>query len=776
MNKILFDLHFLYVFFDDILCHSRTRREQLAYLEMLFARLDKYGLIFNFEKSIFGKKELLFLGHQITPLGYLPSPTKTDAIKQIQPPKTVTELKGFLATINFYRDFIANAMEVQQHLFPLAPGNKAKDKTPVQWNKKALEMFGIAKNQLASAASLAYPIENAHLLLFTDASNTSAGGALQQLVNGKIQPLGFFSQAFTPAERNYSTYDRELTAIYLSVKHFLYMLEGRDFTIFTDHQPLVHAFEQKSEKATPRQARHLDFIGQFSTDIRHVVGVENVVADMLSRINSISSSPTKQNIIDYSELQRQQEIDDEIAELLSDQSKHSLIIKRISMSNSNILIWCDISMPNANPRPIIPKCMRDSIITAVHNISHLGIKATHASVRHRFIWPKLTRKQIAMVVRPCVPCQLSKVNRHTNSPFASYAPPSERFEHLNMDIIGPLPTNNNMRYCLTIIDRFTRWPEVIPMEDMTAPVVAQAIVREWISRFGTPLRITVDQGRQFESSLFHELNTLLGTQHLRTTSYHPQSNGIIERLHRTLKASIMSIDSDTWTTKLPLIMLGLRCAVKPDIGATAAEMVYGKQLRLPGEFFCNTDTILQSDFVQRLRDQMRSLRPTQTAHHNSEPHFVHKDLMSASHVFVRVGRIRTALVQPYEGPYKVLQAGQKVFKIEINKKHVYISVDRLKPAYLCPTDIESETQPASAIINQHLEQPLSPSTSTSTVSDSQSDQPSAVPHTNIEHSPEDARTDIPTSIPTTNTTAGRGIEKTTTTRFGRKTKFPDWFK
>lgn len=198
------------------------------------------------------------------------------------------------------------------------------------------------------------------------------------------------------------------------------------------------------------------------------------------------------------------------------------------------------------------------------------------------------------------------------------------------------------------------------MEDMTAPTVAKTIVREWVSRFGVPLKITVDQGRQFESQLFHELNQLLSTQHLRTTSYHPQANGAIERFHRTLKASIMAHESTDWVNKLPLILLDLRCALKPDIEATAAEMVYGCPLKLPGEFFVNSSIQPQSQFVAALREQMRQLRPTQTAHHHKATHFVHPELSHAFHVFVRVDRIRTALVRPYEGPYKVVLAGPKI--------------------------------------------------------------------------------------------------------------------
>lgn len=99
----------------------------------------------------------------------------------------------------------------------------------------------------------------------------------------QIEPLAFFSQKLNDAQRKYSTYDRELLAMYESVKYFRHMLEGRSFIIYTDHKPLIFAFKQKESKASPRQAMQLDFIGQFTTDIRHITGTENIAADAQDR-------------------------------------------------------------------------------------------------------------------------------------------------------------------------------------------------------------------------------------------------------------------------------------------------------------------------------------------------------------------------------------------------------------------------------------------------------------------------------------------------------------
>jgi cleavage and polyadenylation specificity factor subunit 1 len=115
------------------------------------------------------------------------------------------------------------------------------------------------------------------------------GAVLQPRVQNAWQPLAFFSRKLSPAQQKYSAYDRELLAIYEAVKHFRHMLEARHFIIFTDHKPLTYAFEQKRDKCSPRQFNHLDYISQFTTDIRHIPGQHNVVADALSRVEAISA-------------------------------------------------------------------------------------------------------------------------------------------------------------------------------------------------------------------------------------------------------------------------------------------------------------------------------------------------------------------------------------------------------------------------------------------------------------------------------------------------------
>uniref|UniRef100_A0A1X7V2K0 Integrase catalytic domain-containing protein n=1 Tax=Amphimedon queenslandica TaxID=400682 RepID=A0A1X7V2K0_AMPQE len=196
---------------------------------------------------------------------------------------------------------------------------------------------------------------------------------------------------------------------------------------------------------------------------------------------------------------------------------------------------------------------------------------------------------------------------------------------------GPTFLQEGHRYLLTCIDRFTRWPEAFPLPDISAPSVAQALVSGWISRFGVLSIITTDTGGQFESSLWTQLMAMLGTVWCRTTSYHPQANGLVERFQRQLKAALKTHAGTSWTESLPLVLLGLRTALKGDLQCTAAELFYGMSLRLPGEFFSPSAAPVAT-YITRLKQYMRTLYAVPTRTHSSHTSFIDNSLFSTSHV------------------------------------------------------------------------------------------------------------------------------------------------
>ena len=291
-------------------------------------------------------------------------------------------------------------------------------------------------------------------------------------------------------------------------------------------------------------------------------------------------------------------------------SSSSLTLKAIPIPTVNLTIWCDTS--TGVPRPFVPATPRQAVFDSLHSLSHPGIRATQRLITARYVWPHIN-SDVRTWTRSCLQCQRSKVQRHTITPLSTIATPDARFNQIHLDFVGPLPPSGVFRYLLTCIDRFTRWPEAIPIADITADTVAHAF-----TRFGVPSTVMTDRGSQFESSLWEKLMQLLGTKRLRTTAYHPISNGLIERFHRQLKASLKAHPTPTnWIDSLPMVLLGIRTALKDDIQCTTAELVYGTTLRLPGEFLdCsqNDNIVDPLSYVAQLKTAMQQL---------NHPRFVH---------------------------------------------------------------------------------------------------------------------------------------------------------
>ncbi len=194
-----------------------------------------------------------------------------------------------------------------------------------------------------------------------------------------------------------------MLAIYLAIRHFRHLLEGRDFQVHTDHKPLTYALKAKPDRYSPREVRHLDYISQFTSDIRYVRGSDNIVADALSRpdVNTLTSD------IDLKKLADLQTQDDSITEL---RKSSSLQLRDAPLPASPGSILCDWS--TGTPRPVVPQSYRKVVFEHFHAFSHPGIRAGRKLISARFVWPKMNA-DIALWTRQCLPCQKNKVQRHT---------------------------------------------------------------------------------------------------------------------------------------------------------------------------------------------------------------------------------------------------------------------------------------------------------------------------------------------------------------------------
>ncbi|GFX50311.1 transposon Ty3-G Gag-Pol polyprotein [Trichonephila clavipes] len=216
-----------------------------------------------------------------------------------------------------------------------------------------------------------------------------------QLCQNNWEPVAFLSVKLSKSQQKWSTYDRELLAMYISVKRFRHMLEGRDFIIHTDQKPLI-------------------------TDVRHINGTRNAVTDALSRIevNLISNS-----FLDFEALSKAQLEDNQNDE------KSSLVFKRVPSPVSATELICDTS--TVSPRPFVPYNFRRTIFEHFHNLAHPGVATSFQLIASRYVWPNM-RKTVKDWVQNCIACQRSKVHRHTKTPLGTFVLPDARYFHTFM--------------------------------------------------------------------------------------------------------------------------------------------------------------------------------------------------------------------------------------------------------------------------------------------------------------------------------------------------------
>ena len=397
--------------------------------------------------------------------------------------------------------------------------------------------------------------------------------------------------------------------------------------------------------------------------------------------------------IDLAEIARAQPLDADYQRISRD-ARSGLSFRRIDIGNQDLLV--DIS--NGLPRPFVPLNLRRTIFDVIHGLGHPGTHRTAEAVASKFVWPSV-RADCTKWARECLACQRSKVTRNTTPEIGEFEVPSKRFAHLHIDIVH-MPASNGFAHLLTIVDRFTRWPAAIPLRDISAESVIDAFSHGWVANFGIPAAITSDRGSQFTGALWEQLLGHWGITPLRTTAYHPEANGLVERLHRRLKEALIAIGDGNpaeWFWRLPSALLAIRTTLKPDIGSTPADLVYGEGLTVPGDLLGN----LPSDGAQlqrqrqteqaRLRLEVARLQPTPTSAHRKPAIYVPHDLEDATHVFVRRGGVQSSLTSPYEGPFRVIRRTAAGYRILMSGgREETIAISRLKPAHM--DDLEDAEQ------------------------------------------------------------------------------------
>ena len=453
--------------------------------------------------------------------------------------------------------------------------------------------------------------------------------------------------------------------------------------MYTDHKPLVQVMAKHVDPWSPWQQRHLSYISEYLTDMHHISRTAKTMADSLSHLFTIAATTWAHKGLDPHKLAKAQSSDPS----LKSAADSSLQLEQVQF-NPHLHLWCDTSC--GEPWPYLPPDWRRPTFDMLHSLAHPSIRTTHHMVSSRFVWPGLA-KDVTQWARSCTRCQIAKVQRHTAAPLQQFKLPDQCFQHIHVDIVGPLPKSKGQAYLFTMIDH---WPEAVPMADSTAVSCMQAFLQTWIVQFGIPDTVTSDRGVQFTGQLWNQLSQNLGFQCHHTTAYHLQSNGLVEHLHRHLKASLMAwLTTSTWTKELPWVLLGLCTALKENIGSSAAELVYGTTISLPGDLVVPSTTPdpLHSNFLHQLCTVANSFQSKATSAHSKRGIYLPANLQQAHFIFVCRNEHRSPLQPPYDGPYPIISRTNKHFILDLGDWQDSVSIDRLKTAFM---DQDADTKVA----------------------------------------------------------------------------------
>ena len=276
---------------------------------------------------------------------------------------------------------------------------------------------------------------------------------------------------------------------------------------------------------------------------------------------------------------------------------------------------------------VVPKSLRTKVLNLAHSIpwsGHLGQQKTLDRIATRFYWPGVYQEVVAFC-RSCPTCQVtSRSKRGMKAPLVNLPIIDIPFTRIAMDVVGPLDNSRaGHRYILVICDYATRYPEAFPLRNTKSRQVANSLI-QLFSRVGIPREIITDQGTNFNSRFMKQVYSLLGIRGIRTTPYHPQTDGMVERFNQTLKAMLRKFVSDTganWDQWLPYLLFAYREVSQASTSYSPFELLYGRQVRGPldllrdrwmGENPQPPTNIV--DYVLKMRDKLEEL--SRLAHDN----------------------------------------------------------------------------------------------------------------------------------------------------------------
>jgi len=707
METVVKGLANVIVYIDDLLLHSSTHEQHLTQLDELLGRLAMHRVKVNLPKCDFGSKDVAYLGFRLTEEGVKPGSDKLKAVAQATPPSNVHEIRQFLGLCNFFRTHVRNFAQITAPLTALTRKDCGWKGGPLPDN--ALKAFLELQSYLCSEPVVDYPRNDRPYALITDASlgdgkKPGGLGAILAQVNpqGEHCVIAYASRKLQKHEANYTPFLLEMQAAIWGMEHFDTYLRGRHFTLYTDHKPL----EKLGTVHTKTLNRLQENMNKFDFEIRYKKGSE-MPADYLSR-NVVASIGWESE-----ELRKAQEGDHLVRAIrnfllnkeLPTDSKCQQLVKHFSDSCfvEDDLVWRRVKRPYEPSRVVIflPESLTEEAMKEAHGqllSGHDGIFKTKERLFQCYYWPGMDA-DIARHLQHCHKCQLRRKDDKPGPVLVTSLPQaSEPNQRMHADLFGPLKTSgNHKKYVLGMTDAFTKYVELVALPNKESRTVAEAIFEKWFCRFGIPLEVITDQGKEFCGELTEDLFKLMRVDHRTTTAYHPQCNSQAEVANKTIAKYLSSFTDDStldWENYLAPLMFSYNTSFHRSVKATPFFLTYGLEARQPGlpgpevrrKFYGESSTdelllrLLAARNVARQNNQEASDQAKEDHDRKATPHaFAANQLVLLDeHSFLH----KNAKLAPnWSGPHRIVRL-KNDNNVELklkNGRSLITHVNRLKP-------------------------------------------------------------------------------------------------
>jgi transposase InsO family protein len=543
----------------------------LQHLTIALQILKDNSLFVKLSKCQFAVPQIEYLGHVISSAGVATDPSKIAAMVNWPQPSTVKQLRGFLGLTGYYRKFIQCYGLISKPLFDLLKKDSFK------WTLDSQKAFESLKHAMVTAPVLTLPDFSKPFVIETDASQLGIGAVLMQ----DRRPLAFMSKKLGPKNQGLSTYEKELLALITAVTKWKHYLIGYPFIIRTDQISLKHLLEQKIHTAL--QHRGLSKLLGLDYTIEYKRGVDNVVADALSRRDNSSSAPVLAELQIISEIIPQwvQDIklsytdDPWIADLLQKLHPVASSENHLTLHQGIIRFKGRICVGNSGN-------WRLQLLKEIHDSSaggHSGSTGTYHRMKRLFYWPNL-KQAVLDYVKTCPTCQMTKPEHiHTPGLLQPLPIPSEAWSSVGIDFITGLPKSEGKEVIFVVVDRLTKYAHFIALSHpYSALTVAQAFLDNVYKLHGLPSSIISDRDPVFTSNFWKQLTSLLGITLNLSTAYHPQTDGQTERVNQCLETYLRSMllhQPKRWTRWLPLAQWWYNSNFHSSLQTSPFQALYG---------------------------------------------------------------------------------------------------------------------------------------------------------------------------------------------------------